>query len=362
MRLSDIAKLAGVSKATVSRAFSHPELLQKETLDRVMAIARFHNYHPNTLARAVAHRRSGLVGFIMFHKSRPFFGHLFYGPALDGFMERAKARGYHVLLGATTRRNDNFEENFIKDSIEGAVLVTRDPEYLVNTFRDRNIPVVLINEESGQENIGCVVGDDYGGMTKIMDHLIGERGYQDIAFCSNRLSHVCNMQRYLAYVDALIKYDQRPYVNPDLPEYDLLDSYEPNFHVLSRYGRKEIPNFGTPIIFSSADTETAAKSMAKLLPLKKMPRAIVCMNDSIAIGVCQALKQAGYRIPEDVAVTGFDDIEMASYVSPSLTTIRVDPYDLGAEAMDLLLKYINDPALPSERICVPNELIVRQSS
>lgn len=362
MRLTDIAKLAGVSKATASRAFSHPEQLREDTLKRVLDIASMFNYHPNALAKAVAHQRSGLVGFILFHKSRPFFGHTFYGPALDGFLERAKARGYHVLLGATTRRNDNFEEDFIKDSIEGAVLVTRDPEPLVKTFRARNIPVVLLNEESGIENAGSVMSDDYGGMTKIMSHLIEERGYENIAFFSNRLSHVCNMKRYFAYIDMLEKHGLEPFTDADLPEYDLLDSYEPNHFVLKRFGRSGIPRFGTPVIFPSAEADVVEKAMQRLLPLRKLPQAIVCSDDTIAIGVCHALQKAGIRIPEDVAVTGFDDIEMASYCTPSLTTIHVDPYELGAVAMDLLSKYMKDPDLPAERLSIGNELVVRESS
>ena len=104
MRLIDIAKLAGVSKATASRAFSHPEQLHEDTLKRVLDIASMFNYHPNALAKAVAHQRSGLVGFILFHKSRPFFGHTFYGPALDGFLERAKAKGYSIKLLGVSRK------------------------------------------------------------------------------------------------------------------------------------------------------------------------------------------------------------------------------------------------------------------
>ena len=203
MRMSDIAKLAGVSKSTVSRAFSCPEMLQKETLDRVMDIARMHNYHPNTMAQAIARRHFNLVGFLQLHKSRPFFEHTFYGPALDGFMERAKARGYHVVLGATTRKNDYFEEGFINDSIDGALLSSRDPNPFIRVFQNRSIPIVLIQNETGLDNIGMVSDDNYGGMMKIMTHLIEDRGYEDIAFFSNRLSHVSNMQRYFAYIDAI---------------------------------------------------------------------------------------------------------------------------------------------------------------
>ena len=93
-----------------------------------------------------------------------------------------------------------------------------------------------------------------------------------------------------------------------------------------------------------------------------MPRAIVCTTDSIAAGVCRALRKSGFRIPEDVAVTGYDDIEMASCGVPPLTTVHVDPYRVGAESMDLLCKYISDRERPSERVFLDNELVIRESS
>ena len=362
MRMSDIAKLAGVSKSTVSRAFSRPEMLQKETLDRIMSVARMYDYHPNTMARAIARRHFNLVGFLLLHKSRPFFEHTFYGPALDGFMERAKARGFHVVLGATTRRNDYFEEGFINDSIDGALLSSRDPDPFIKVFQSRNIPVVLIQNETELENVGMVTDDDYSGTMKIMTHLIEDRGYEDIAFISCRLSHPCFMQRFFAYIDALKQHGLRPFTDPELPEYDLEDSYPSNPAILSRYGLKEIPRFGTPIILPTAHIEDAKRSLLKLLPFRKMPRAIVCATDDIAIGACRALEQKGFRVPQDVAVTGYDDVEMASYCNPPLTTVHVDPYRLGAESMDLLCRYMEEPGFPSTRICLENELIIRESS
>ncbi len=281
---------------------------------------------------------------------------------LDGFMERAKARGYHVVLGATTRRNDHFEEGFINDSIDGAVLASREPDHFISDFKRRGIPVVLMQNETGIENTGMVVDDDYGGMMKIMNHLIKDKGYEDIAFISNRLSHPNNMQRFFAYMDAIEKHGLKPYTNPDLPEYDLEDSYSPSQAILSRYGRYRIPRFGTPVILSTSRIADAEKTMMKLLPFRKMPRAIVCAADDIAIGVCRVLQQKGLRIPQDVAVTGYDDEELAAYSVPPLTTIHSDPYRLGAEAMDLLCRYMDDPAYPSTRICLDNELVIRESS
>lgn len=362
IRMSDIAELAGVSIATASRAFSHPEKVQADTLERILTIAKRYNYTPNTIARAIANRHTSLVGFLLIHKSRPFFDHVFFGAALDGFLERAKARGYHVVLSCTTKRNDNFEEDFIKDSLAGAVLGTREPDTLIKEFRKRDIPVVLINNEAESENVSSAVDDNYRGMRKIMKHLIADRGYTDIAFFSDRISHYCNMQRYFAYIDSLTEAGLKPYNNPDFPRYDLFDNYKPNKKVMSRYGVERITRFGTPVIFSGTDPENARKTLQKMLPLSKLPHAIVCSDDDIAIGVIKALQQAGLRVPQDVAVTGYDGIKMSEYPTPGLTTIHVDPYIIGATAMDLLQKSIEDPNQQAETIFIPNELVIRESS
>ena len=362
MRMSDIAKIAGVAESTVSRAFSHPEKLRKETLERIMSIVRLYDYRPNTMAQAVARQHYGLVSFLLYNKSRPFWGSSIYGPALDGFMERAKVRGYHVVLGATGIQNDFFEESFINTSIDGAILASRDPDPVIKVFKKRGIPVVLFQNETAIENVGMVTNSDYHGIMKIMNHLIEDKGYEDIAFFSNRLSHVSNMQRYFAYIDAIEQHGLHPYTNEELPDFALYNQYEPNQSLLARYGRTEIPRFGTPFIVSSARTNIAEDRMLKLLPIKKMPRAIVCADDTIAIGVCRALMKFGIRIPQDVAVTGYDDIEQASYFTPSLTTVRLDSFQLGAECMDLLLKYIDDHEYPSKRITIEDELVIRESS
>ena len=362
IRMSDIAKMAGVSESTVSRAFSHPEKLRKGTLERIMSIVRMYDYRPNAMAQAVARRHYGLVSFLLYNKSRPFWGSNFYGPALDGFMERAKVRGYHVVLGATGIQNDFFEESFINDSIDGAILASRDPDPIIKVFKKRGIPIVLFQNETTLENVGMITNDDYNGMVKIMKHLIEEKGYEDIAFFSNRLSHVSNMQRYFAYIDSIKQYGLQPYTNDELSDFPLYNKYEPNPCILARYGKREIPRFGTPFVISSGKPNTAENAILKLLPLRKMPRAIVCATDNIAIGVCRALLQKGFRIPQDVAVTGYDDMEMSPYFTPALTTVKIDSCLMGAESMDLLLKYISDPESPSERICLSDELVVRESS
>lgn len=363
MKLSDIARLAGVSKATASRALSNPTLVNEETRSRVLEVARQHNYRPNAMAQAVASRRSGLIGFCLYNKSRPFFGHTFFAPILDGVTEQAKALNYHVVLAVTDRMQDTFEERFIEDCIEGAILTTFAPQSMVDVFRARGTPVVVINDELPTPHTGYIIDDNYGGAMKLMDHLIDQRGYRDIAIVTDRVSHPSYMMRYLGYLNALARRGMEPYFAPELPEYDLLGRIpDYNRYPLKALGLTDVPRRGSPVILTGPSSQAGYQGVQALLNCAKRPRAIFCTTDSLAIGVIQAIKDRGLKVPQDIAVCGYDDIEAAATNDPPLTTIWVDRDGIGREAMKLLKAFIDDPGRPSQTICLDNELVARQST
>lgn len=363
MKLSDIAKLAGVSKATASRALSNPALVSQETRQRVLDVAREYNFRPNAMAQAVASRKSGLIGFCLYNKSRPYFGHTFFAPILDGITGQAKEMNYHVVLAITDQLQDTFEERFIEDCIEGAILSTFAPASMVEVFRSRGTPVVVVNDELSTEHTGFIIDDNYGGTQKLMSHMIDERGYTSIAIVTDRISHPSYLIRYLSYLDALSARGLEPYSSPALPEYNLLGHVtDYNRIPLERCGQTDIPRRGTPVILSSLTPQSVQSGMDDLLHCPELPRAIFCTTDSIAISAILAIKARGLRVPEDIAVCGYDDIEAAATNDPALTTICVNRDAIGRSAMKLLKKFIDDPTRPSETICLQNTLVVRQST
>ena len=363
MTLDDIARLSGVSKTTASRAFSNPTAVSETTRNHVLEVAQRYNFRPNAMAQAVARRKSGLIGFCLYNKSRPFFGHTFFGPVLDGVTEQAKALNYHVVLAITDEMQDSFEERFIEDAIEGAILSSFVPEKMVEAFRKRNTPVVLINDELTTAHTGYILDDNYGGAKKLMAHLIDECGYSSVAFLSSRLSHSSNMMRYIGYLDALQERNLAPYSALGLPYYDLLGATrEYNRTRLFHYGYSEIPRCGTPIICADHTPECAYENTLMLLAQPTPPRAIFCVSDLLAVGVIKAVLSKGLRIPEDIAVCGYDDVEAASLSEPPITTIAVDRIGIGQAAVKLLKTYIDNPNLPSKTICLENKLIVRGST
>lgn len=391
MTISDIARLAGVSKATVSRAFSNPSAINENTRKHVLEIARQYNFRPNSMAQAVANQKSRLVGFCLYNKTRPFFGHTFFGPVLDNVLDCAKEFDYHVVLAITNETTDLFEQRFIEDSIEGAILCSFLPERMAAAFQSRNTPIVLINDELTLPNAGYVLDDNYGGAQKLVAHLVDECGYTSIAFLGNRLSHPSNMLRYIGFVDALQARGLTPYTSDTLPQYRLLnpeisqftlsshikygyihhvgdsDSTAParsqyNTTMLARYGHSEIPRVGSPVIFGGNSPQAAYNAVQELLDQPKLPRAIFCGSDSLAVGVVKAIRDRGLRVPEDIAVTGYDDIEASFLSEPPITTISVDRAAIGRTAMTLLKEYIDGPTLPSKAVYIENQLIVRRST
>jgi DNA-binding LacI/PurR family transcriptional regulator len=364
MKLTDIARLAGVSKATASRALADSPLVREETRLRVQKIAKEHGYVPNALAQAVATKRSGIIGMCIYRKQLPYFAHTFFGPLLDGAIVEAKEHGYHIVVTSTNQDFDTFDEHFIQDSVDGVILTSFTPLEAVAEFRRRRIPLVLVNDVLETKNNAFIIQDDYGGATAMMDHLF-ERGHQKIAYLSGRLSHVSYHLRYLAYLHAHHRRGVPVYNNPDLPAPDLWEGFprlDNDVSKLRLFGLEPHAVEGTPLIVKSTATEAGANAVRELLKTKDLPTAIFASSDSLAIGALRALNEAGVKVPGDIALGGFDDIELAKGVWPPLTTVKAGPFEMGRIAIRELLLQIENPTLDSRVRKVPTSLVVREST
>ncbi len=362
-RLIDIARLAGVSKATASRALADSPLVNEETKQRVHKVAKELFYQPNALAQAVATKRSWILGFCMYRQHKPYFGHTFFGPVLDGAIEEAKLHNYHIVVAPTEQENDTFDEHFIQDSIDGAILISFKPRDAMLEFRRRNIPLVFVNDAIPSPNNAFIVDENYNGARKLMEHLILERGHQKIAFISDRLSHPSYYLRYLAYLDVHRENGIPVYENDAIRSTNLWGVYSPpEADKLSMYGLHPQPVTGTPFITEGTGSLNAFRLVKRLLETENLPTAIFAGTDSLAMGAIRAILDAGLKVPDDIAVAGYDDIEAAEIYCPALTTVRVNRNEIGRLAVQQLLAQIADPSLESRMLFVKNELIVRQST
>ena len=336
MRVSikDIAKSAGVSHSTVSRALSNSPLIPASTRRRIERLARKMGYTPNAIARGLVTRRTKTIGVIVTFIDDPFVAEV-----VRGIEEMAADSGYRVILG--TSHNDPAREVSLvralrEWSVEGVIVASSRVGALYQPLlTEIGAPIVLINNQNrtrplhpraGDGEIHSVVFDDVQG-GELATHYMISQGHRVIAYLGGPSDYAENRKRLTGYRRAL--------ASAKIP-------YDPAI-VCSGSGR--------------VDSGSLAKS---LVALRARPTAIFCYNDMAAIGSLSALKQAGLRVPGDLSIVGFDDIPFASYVDPPLTTVHQPKEEMGRIAMHMLLDLLDHKKVAD--VVVPGKLIVRESA
>ena len=321
--IKDIARIAGVSHCTVSRALHHSPLISPATAERIRDIARRSGYVPNAVARSLVSRSTHTVGVVVTTIADPFIGEV-----VEGIESMANEHGYSVIL-ANSKADPELEikvvDGFTQRRVDG-ILVAASRVGAVHGKRlaGTKIPIVLINNQHPGEFAHSVGIDNVTASRAIVGHLL-DLGHRRIAFIGDRLGYQSDAERYAGYRAMM------PDVDPKL--------------VMRGDGKPE-------------QGEWAA---TQLLGLSRPPSAIICYNDMTALGALRASATRGLRVPEDVSIAGFDDLFVASYTSPPLTTIRQPKQEMGRRAMSILLQLLAGEE-PESRILLPGELIVRGST
>ena len=314
--IRDVAARAGVSVATVSRVLNGKELVREETSAQVLEAARSLRYVPNVAARSLSIRRTQTIGIVL-----PEVHGEFFSEVIRGIDVAARHAGYHILVSGS--HSDVGEMMEVVDAMRGRVdgLVVMAPDIAVDSLRNQ-LPLVLLN--SNDRRYDAITIDNYGGARAMMRHLAG-LGHTHIAF-------ICG-----------------PKHNADARE-------RSRGYRQSMRGAKIIEMRGD---FTEASGYAAAREIAAMDP---RPTAIFASNDSMAIGALGALSEAGLSVPGDITVVGFDDIPIARYVAPPLTTVGVDIAELGRRAFAVLLEVIAKPnARQTRRDQIGTNLVVRKS-
>jgi LacI family transcriptional regulator len=321
--IHDVAARAGVSVATVSRVLNGKELVREETSRHVRAAAKSLRYVPNVAARSLSIRRSQTIGIVL-----PDVHGEFFSEVIRGIDLAARAQGYHILVSGS--HSDPAQMLDVVDTMRGRVdgLVVMAPDVTLaplDELRARAMPVVLLN--SATPNGDAITIDNYGGARAMMLHLQG-LGHTRIAFVRGPQHNADARERLRGYRQAM-----RGIAAP-----------------------KELECNGD---FTEESGFTAGRRLAELQP---RPTAVFAANDSMAVGVLASLTSAGVRVPEEMSVVGFDDIPIARYVNPPLTTMRVDIAEMGRCAFGLLLDAIGNPATHAPRHdLAATRLVVRKS-
>lgn len=326
--IRDVARLARVSISTVSRVLNDSAFVEEDKRIRVAEAAQQLGYVPNPVARSLVTQETGGVGVLV-----PSAGGEFFSIFLNGVDHMAQQEGYYILIALSHYREDELAAAVqrMRKRVDGLMIMAPGASRAsVSALLDVQMPIVFVNTHVVSDQIPSINFDNFGGGYLVTKHLIAQ-GHQRIATITGPLQAVDAQERLRGYRKALEEAGLP--INPDL----------------------EIPgNF----------TQVSGYDAAKVL-LKKDPRptAIFAANDMAAIGAMSMLQQAGVRIPEEMAIAGFDDVSSARYVTPSLTTVRVPIYELGRLGIKQVLDLLHTRNTPETlRTQLPVELVVRASS
>ena len=328
--IRDVAQRAGVSIATVSRTVNGISTVAPELADRVWSAIKEVGYVPNTQARALVSGRSRILGLVVSEITNPFFPEL-----VQEFENLAVEQGYEVFIGSTnydTIRTEALIRRMLQRSVDGVAIMTFGiEEELIQKLVERAFPLVFVDAGPDLPNIR-VLKVNYGeGIREAVQHLAA-LGHRRIAFISGPLQMRSAVARRNAFLSAMAE----------------LGLTVPPEHLVE----------GTHTM------EGGIKASERLLALAELPTGVVCSNDMTAIGVLHGLHRTTRAVPHDVSVVGFDDIHLAQFMLPPLTTVQMSCNLLAAAAVQALRAGIepDNPHAQQKEWHIPTQLVVRQST
>jgi DNA-binding LacI/PurR family transcriptional regulator len=326
--IRDVAERAGVGVGTVSRVLNDNPSVRDATRQKVLAAIEVLNYTPNPIARRLSLRKTLAIAVIV-----PFFTRPAFTERLRGVEYALADSEYDLILfnvETTTKRDAYLHDVPRRERFDGLLIVSLSPRNgEVERFLQAGVPTILV--DARHPRLSRVVIEDVAGGRLATQHLI-ELGHRNIGFLGDQLNNpfnfVSSRDRYQGYCQALDE--------ADIP-------CRPEYHGQGEHGR-----------------EQARQMTSNLLALPNPPTAIFAASDTQAFGVLEAARDAGLKVPEDLSVIGYDDIEIAEYLH--LTTVRQPLFASGVEGVELLLDSIANPPPSPRRVVLPVELVVRETT
>jgi len=334
--LEEVAKLAGVSRSTVSRVVNQHPNVRPEVRERVWEVIRQIGYQPHAAARSLATRRTRVIGLIIPQAVTTLFTDPYFPILIRGIADACNAHNYHLMLSLFSHRRvqdsrahqDLLYQQVLRSRYLDGVVVSSapldDPIFL--RLLEDGVPFVLVGRYP-HERASYVDVDNVVGARMAVEHLL-KLGHERVATITGPLNMFAAQDRLEGYRQAL--------------------------------AARGIP-VDEDLIAEGDFTEGGGQAaMQRLLP--RRPTAVFAASDMMAVGALKVLREAGLRVPEDVAVVGFDDIPLASMVEPPLTTVRQPIEQLGSMAVELLISLLENPGEETtHRVVLPTELVIRAS-
>ncbi|MGH7665137.1 MAG: LacI family DNA-binding transcriptional regulator [Gemmatimonadaceae bacterium] len=325
--IRDVAREAGVSVATVSRVLNSSGPVRERTRERIREVAAALQYTPNGAARSLSTRRASTLGVIL-----PGLDGEFFSEVIRGIDQAARQEGYHLLVSSSHNERSEVEAavRTMRGRVDGLILMSPGVESAnAVPHPSESLPVVLLNSPEAVNGFDCVTIDNYGGAATLVRHLIAA-GHERIAIINGADGNHDAGERARGYRDALA-----------------------GAGLECRAAWELRGDFAE---------ESGHRAAATIVGMSSRPTAIFAANDSMAVGALSALGEAGIRVPEDIAIGGFDDIPIARYMSPPLTSVHVPMGELGRRAVATLLRAVESGNQHQRtREVIDTALVVRRS-
>lgn len=325
--IRDVAKAAGVSTATVSNALNDAEVINKETKERVLRIARELNYVPNMSGRMLKVGKSNMIGFISSSFTGPYFSEL-----IETMQRECEERGYGLMF-IYTQRPQIIRNYVFGGGLDGIFLfegVERFGTEDVKQMESQKIKGIFLDRDIEGANIGSITFNSHASAYRLTEEMI-RQGHQNIMFISGPYDVQDSVYRMEGFREAM------------------------KAHGLPCGDEQIVPGFFTEQVTYEAVHQMAREGRA-------MPDAFIAGNDSSAMGCIRALRELGYEVPKDVSVAGFDDIELARYFEPALTTVRMPISEQGRMAVHMLLDMIAGQSIEEMSVKLDGEVVIRNST
>jgi len=325
--IKEIAKLANVSQSTVSKALNDKPDVSQETRRKIIELAKQHDFVPNAFGKGLKSRTTENIGVIFCRESQPLSGNPFYSRVLEGIEAELAMNNYNLVLQLIPESQQEMLPKMVRQrQVDGLILVGIFQEQFIQNVLSNNINIVLIDPKIIIDNCSQILIDNEHGAFIATQYLI-QKGHQRIGFISGDLERLSFKQRFDGFKKAL-KYN------------DI--SVDKN-------------------LIMTSGLEKGYYHVKNLLNLENQPTAIFAANDINAIHGYKAIQEKNLRIPGDISIIGFDDIDLAKYSTPSLTTVRVYKEELGSIGVRTLLQMISGENKTPVTTIVPTRLIERES-
>jgi len=327
--IRDIADLAGVSIATVSRVLNDRPDVAPGTREQVLQVVREHGFSTNRGARALSSGRTGIVGLTL-----PLVNDAYFGPILSGASEALYEQDMRIMLSPTLHEHDrevSLMDRLSRGATDGAILILpEESTEELKHLQESGYPFVVVDpRETPPDGIPCVSAMHAAGAKTATEHLL-ELGHRRIGAIGGSLGWYANDERAIGFRAAHAAMRLLP--DPDL------------------------------MLYSDWSIPTGERAAEELLSRPEPPTAVFAFNDNAAIGLLNVARRRGLRVPDDISVVGFDDTFQATIVTPQLTTVRQPLAELGRLGVSLLMRLIEGQRLDALRIELATTLVVRDST